>query len=185
MEDLDSFQFSLEHPSGGTALLSNLLIQRAEGRVMKPDKLFTEFSGSFGGFVIKTGVITLGDDSYMTNPLSGEWESVPAEVSPLGFFDPRRGIAAIMAQLVGVRLVPDGRGVYRVDGELAAEALAPLLGATVEGAIIAAELTIDADNLYLLEATLDGRVTSGEPDGTVRVIKLSRFNEAFSIEAPK
>ena len=73
---------------------------------------------------------------------------------------------------------------YHLKGRLPTEALASLLGTTVKGATISVELTIDAEGLYLLEALLDGRVTVGEPDGTVRVIILSRFNESFAIEPP-
>ena len=184
MKNVDSFHYRLSHRSGGTALLPNLVLQEAEGDVIKPDKISAEFSGSFGGIAIKSGLITLGEDSYMTNPLTGRWESVPREVSPLGFFNPRKGIASMMEQVDQVSLVPDGKDVYLIRGRLPAEALAPLLGATVKGTTVGVELTIDADEGYLLEAVLDGRVTSTEPEGTVRVITLSKFNEQITITHP-
>ena len=89
-----------------------------------------------------------------------------------------------MSQVAQVSLISRDKDAYRLEGELPAEALASLLGVTVKGVSISVELTIDADSLYLLEAVLDGRVTAGEPDGTVRVIILSRFNETFAIEPP-
>lgn len=184
MESLDSFHFLLEHKSGGTPLLPGLLITEADGDVVKPDKLSVDFGGAFGTIYVKSSLVTLGEASYMTNPLTGKWENVPTEVSPLGFFNPQRGISAIMSQVVQVRLISSDEDAYRLEGELPAEALASLLGATVKGVSISVELTIDADSLYLLEAILDGRVTAGEPDGTVRVITLSRFNEPFVIEPP-
>lgn len=185
MESLASFQFRLGHKSGGTVFAPGLLIQEAEGTVIKPDKISAQFSGSLGGFAIRSGLVTLGGAGYMTNPLTGRWESVPTEVSPLGFFNPSLGIAAIMSHVDQVGLLPDGKGVHKLKGRLPAEALAPLLGATVKGTSVAMELTIDASLFYLLEAVVDGRVTSGEPDGTVRVITLSRFNEPFTIQPPQ
>ena len=184
MEALESFHFRLHHESGSTKLLPSLLMDEAEGDVVRPDGISVEFSGSFGRFAIESGLITLGDDSYMTNPLSGKWESVPREVSPLGFFDPSRGIASMMSRVEGSSLLSSDGEVYRIGGTLPAEALAPLLGTTVEGTTVVVELTLDASDLYLLKAVVDGRVTPSDADDVVRVITLSRFNEPVTIEPP-
>lgn len=184
MESLDSFHFLLEHRSGGTPLLPGLLIESAEGDIVNPDQLSIDFSGAFGTVFIESSVVTLGDASYMTNPLTGKWATIPTEESPLGFFDPQRGVSEIMSQVANASLISSDKAAYRIEGELPAEALANILGTTLKGVSISVELTIDADTLYLLEAVLDGRVTEGEPDGTVRVITLSRFNEPIVIEPP-
>ena len=185
MEDLSSFHFRLYHRSGGTHLLPNLIIEEAEGDVIKPDKVSVNFAGTFGAFAIRASLITIGDSSYMTNPLTGQWELVPTEVSPLGFFNPRRGIASMLSQVDQVTLLSSDGNVHRLAGTLAAEALAPLVGETVRGVAIEVELTIDASNLYLLEAVFDGRVTPTEPEGTVRVVTPSRFGEPVAIEPPQ
>lgn len=185
MERLGSFQFHLGHKSGGTPLSPGLLLQEAQGTVIKPDKISAQFSGTFGGFAIKSGLITLGDDSYMTNPLTGRWESVPRQVSPLGFFNPSLGIAAMMSQVEQVALLPGGKDVHRLKGRLPTEALAPLLGTTLKGTTVGVELAIDGSHFYLLEATIEGTVTPGEPEGTVRLITISRFNEPFTIQPPQ
>lgn len=184
MEGLDSFQFHLSHKSGGIPLLPGLLIQEAKGRVIRPDKISVEFSGTLGGFAVKSNLIALGGDTYLTNPLTGRWESTPTGVSPLGFFNPSRGIAAMMIQFHGPSLVPSSGGTLRLSGKLPAEALAPLVGATVKDGAISVELAVDARDFYLLEAILEGRVVPGEPETTVRVITLSEFNAAFTIEPP-
>ncbi len=184
METLDSFHFLLEHRSGGTPLLPGLLIESAGGDVVNPDQLSIDFSGAFGNVFVESSAVILGDASYMTNPLTGKWATVPTEESPLGFFDPQRGVSEIMSQVANASLISSDEAAYRIEGELPAEALVTILGTTVKGVSISVELTIDADSLYLLEAVLDGRVTEGEPDGTVRVITLSRFNVPIVIEPP-
>ena len=184
MEDLDSFHFRLTHRSGNTPLSGNFVVDKAEGKVVKPDRISAKFSGSFGGFAINSGLITLGDLSFMTNPLTDKWEIVPPEVSPLGFFDPRRGIAAIMSQVEQPSVVPGSDGAYRVKGKLPAGALRALLGSALRDATVDVVLTLDAEALHLLEAVIDGRVTPAEEDGVVRVITLSRFDEPFVIEPP-
>ena len=186
MENLRTFEFRLTHEGGSTQLFPGLFIEDAEGTVISPDKISVEFSGTFGtGFAVKSGLITLGPNSYILNPLTGDWEASETGVSPLGFFNPRVGIAGMMVQLESGRQIDDdGEEVYRLGGSLPTEALAPLLGATLEGAKVNVELTIDAKRNLLLTARVVGRATSTDADGIVRVITLSGFNEPVSIEPP-
>ena len=184
MEELDSFFFRLTHKEGGTPLPGNIVIYEAEGAVVKPDRVSIEFGGTFGGFAINSALITLGPLSFMTNPLTTKWESVPPEVSPLGFFDPRRGVATMMSQVEEPRLLRSDEDVYRIAGRLPARALRSLLGSALEDAVVEVDLTLDRQALHLLEAVIDGRVTPTEEDGVVRVITISRFNEPFVIEPP-
>ena len=188
MQGLRSFRFRLHHESGSLELLPGFRVDEVKGDVLNPDQISISLSGSYGtGFAIKASLITLGDDSYMTNPLTGKWEAVATGVSPLGFFNPGRGIAGMMLQVEGVRLLEEQgttKGVYRLGGNLVAEALAPLVGKTSEGAMVQVELTIDADNLYLLKTRIIGQVTPTDTDRPVRVITISGFDEPVVIEAP-
>lgn len=184
MANLDTFRFRLEHEGDGTPLAKNLVLIRAEGTVVRPDKISIEFSAITSGFVFKSNLISLGNESYMTNPLNGEWGIVPQEVSSLRLFDPQAGFAAIMSQVTEARLVSRNDATYKLQGKLQAEALAPLFGAVLEGSTVSIEAVIDAERLYLLKATLTGVITPDEPEGVVRVIRISEFNEPVSIEPP-
>lgn len=188
MASLDSFHFRLEHRRGATSLLPGLAIEEAEGDVVRPDRLSVQFSGSLGNMAVRSGLVTIGDASYMTNPLTGKWEQVQAEVSPLAFFNPSAGIAAIMARVEPLGLeeaTVGGRRAYRLTGRLAAEALARLLGATLRGATVDVTLVIDARELYLLEALLEGKASPLDQEDVARVITLSRFNEPIDIRPPE
>ena len=188
MEGLESLHFRLSHERGRTQLIPGLVIDEAEGDVASPDGLSVTFSGSYGtGFAVRASLISVGGASYMTNPFTGEWEAGPTGVSALGFFDPRRGIAAMMSQVDQPSLLKgatDRRNVYMIGGDLVTEALAPLLGTTLVGETVRVELTIDADRLYLLEARIDGRVTPTDDEDVVRIVTHSAFNSPISIEAP-
>ena len=182
---LVTFRFQLEHNrDGGTPLTDTLTVTEADGRVVSPDAVSIEFAGTVGNFAVRSSLITLGDDSYMTNPLTGVWEQVAREVSPLGFFDPQRGIGSMMTEVQSPALVSKSDADYEIEGALPVEALEPLLGGLVEGTTVDVRLTIDSDSLFLKRAILDGRVTATEPDGVVRTITLSEFNEQVTIEPP-
>ena len=188
MRGLKSFSFSLEHEGGGTEFLPGMLVEEAIGKVVNPDKISVSFSGVFGErYAFRASLVTLGDESYMTNPLTGAWDAMPTGISPLGFFNPTQGIAGMMLQLEQVRLVEDGarRDEFRLSGVLPAEALAPLLGKTLEGVTVRVELVIDSRGFYMLEARVMGPVTAKDPEGIVRVIVVSAFDEPVVIEAPE
>jgi hypothetical protein len=181
---LSSFHFRLDHRGGGTPIAPNLTITEADGDVVSPDKIAIDFAGTLGAFAVRSSLVTIGDDSYMTNPLTFKWEAVPRSVSPLGFFDPRVGIGSMLTQVQAPVLLSTGRDEHRVSGLLPVEALRPLLGPQTKGTTVKVELTIDAVTNYLTRAVLDGRATASEPDGVVRIITLSRFNEPLIIEPP-
>lgn len=187
MQALKTFNFRLYHDVGSLELIPGLFVNKASGKVVNPDRLSVEFSGSFGeGFAIKSKVITVGSLTYMTNPLTGNWEASDASVSPLGFFSPTRGISGMMAQIQDVSLVDNSSDeTHRMKGNLPTTALAPLLGPTLTDRIVEVELTIEIASNQLLEARFTGAVTPTDVEGAERVIVLSFFDEDITIEAPK
>ena len=188
MESLNSFNFRMYHDVGSLEILEGLLINRVSGKVVNPDKLSMEFAGSFGGgFAIKSEVITVGDQTYMTNPLTGNWEASDASISPVGFFSPTRGIAEMMAQAQDATLLDDGAsdGAYRLSGALPTTALESLVGPTLTDRTVDLEFKIDSTTDYLLEVRFIGAVTPSDVDDAERVIVLSFFNEDAVIEPPE
>lgn len=186
MSQLNTFHFRLEHNDEGSTPFSDTLdVTEAEGDVVSPDRISISFSGRFGGrFAMRASLITIGDDSYMTNPLTGNWEEVAAEVSPLGFFDPQEGIGAMMTGLRNPTLSSKDGSEFRVEGDLDVQALRPLLGTVIQDGIVRVEVTLDSDTLYLKKAVIEGRATAEDPDGVIRTITLSQHNESISITAP-
>lgn len=188
MASLNTFNFRMYHDAGSLEILEGLLIDKVSGKVVNPDKLSMEFSGSFGGgFAIKSEVITLGDQTYMTNPLTGNWEASDASISPVGFFSPTRGIAEMMGQTQNATLLDEGAsdGVYRLSGALPTTALASLVGPTLTDRTVDLEFNIDSTTDYLLQVRFIGAVTPSDVENAERVIVLSFFNEEVVIEPPE
>lgn len=187
MQDLESFRFELTHNEGGTEFIPALVVEEAQGDVVKPDRLSLKFSGIFGGgYAIKSTLISVDGTTYMTNPLTGAWQEMDDTVSPLGFFNPTVGISAMMIQLEDPEEVETDRDdVHRLTGTLPAVALSPLLGTAIQDAYVDVDLTIGADRHYLLEAIVSGRVIESDQEGIVRTIELRDFGEPIVIEAPQ
>ncbi|MCH8062470.1 MAG: LppX_LprAFG lipoprotein [Chloroflexi bacterium] len=184
MEALESFHFRLTHENGGTPLGQGLVIREVQGDVARPDKISLELSGLAGNLAMRLSLIAIGEDSFISNPITGEWEAVPPEVSPLGFFEPTKGVSEIMKRIESPRLISTDDDGYTISGTIPSESLASLFGAVEEGNSIDINVVIDATSLFLLEARLEGRITASEQDGVIRIITLSHFNEPVEIELP-
>lgn len=185
MNALQSFRFRLAHNKDGTPLADGLAVSDAEGAVVSPDRISLEFSGTFGTFGVRSSIISIGADSYMTNPLNGNWESAASGVSPLAFFDPQNGIGAMMRSVENPAVVSTSEDAIVVEGDLAVSVLAPILGGAATEGDVRVELTIAADSLHLEKAVITGRVTAAEADGLIRTITLWDFNAPIPIDAPE
>ena len=185
---LDSFRFDMGHKNGGTPIAEGLVVKEVVGNVVKPDKLKLTWEGTFGGFFVQADVITVGGESYMTDPISGRWGTLSGDVNSLGFFDPAVGIASIMSDLTEVSMAGleavDGVTTYRMKGKLPSRSLAPLLGTVAPDLMVDTEVWIGVEDMYLHQVVFRGRVTPDDADDIRRTIKLSSFNQPVSIEAP-
>lgn len=185
MAALQSFHFRMQHNKGGTPLLQSLILTDVNGIAATPDSLSLDFTGVAGSFAVKGSVVALGDDVYMTNPLSGEWQEIEPLVSPLAFFDPAHGIGEMMSQVQNPTLVSQDAEAYRIAGSLPAHALAPLFGGNVAAGDVDLQLTIHRARLHLTEVIITGRITPAEEAGLVRTLILSQFDEPVNIERPR
>ena len=186
MAALKSYRFRIEHEGGGTPLGQgqDMTLTEASGEVAVPDKLALDFTGAAGNFAVKGSLIAIGEDVYMTNPLTGEWHPAASALNPLNFFAPSQGIAEILSQVRHPTLISHDGGAFRIGGALPASALAPLFGETEPQSSVDVTLTIDKAHMHLTHAELQGIITPSEPAGIKRTITLSNFNEPFGIEAP-
>ena len=187
MRQLEHFHFRLHHEKGSLELAPNLLIDEVEGDLSRPDRMSINFSGSLGELAVQTKLLTIGESTFITNPLTGKWESGPTGVNALGFFSPQTGISAILSQLdlsTFEGSVEISGETYTLSGQLPVEALSSLVGETLTKLTVTVELIIDMDSHHLLLARLDGQVTPTDTGEVVRVVTLSNFNSPVDIERP-
>lgn len=188
LEAADSFHFVLEHEGGGTPIAMGIEMLNASGDMVKPDKMKTSISGTAMGMIIKVEVITLGSDTYMTNPLSGKWELLPNEFKVLSVFDPGTGVAAIMKNMAGAKLSADdevqGKTCYHISGEIDSGNLNAISGSSVQGIMNKAEVWIARDSFLPQVIKLEGRITETEAEGITRTLSFTDYNLETRIEKP-
>ncbi len=187
MAALDSFRFRLTHRSGATVLPGGFAVNEAEGTVDNPDRLALTADTVFGGAFIKIDAVVLPDVTYMTNPLTRNWNEIAPEESPFAVFDPSGLIADILAQVesnhfAGESPIVDGR--YRLAGTIPGEALRALVGDVEPGRVLEYEMSIDPAAFHMLEVRLIGALNPQEVEGVDRTIELSEFDAPVTIEPP-
>jgi hypothetical protein len=188
MLTVNSFKFALDQIGGGTPITGGVEMTKASGDVVRPDKLQMTIDGTAFGTSIEVKVVTSGDKTLMTNPLSGKWEVPPDQFKVLSVFDPGTGIASIMKKVMSPTKLADeqmgGTLSYHLKGSITSDTLRPIMGTAAQGAIISAEVWIGKDDLLVRHIKLEGKITETEKDGIVRTLDLSNFNEQISITLP-
>jgi hypothetical protein len=188
MEAVNSFHFVLDQAGGGTPIAMGLEMTSADGDVVRPDRLKATISGKFSGMFLEVQLISVGEDIYMTNPLSGKWELLPTQFSVLKVFDPNTGITAIMKGMVDLTRLDDekveGISCYHLGGSIDSDKLRPITVSSVEGVAIPIEIWIGEEDFLVRHIKLEGKITEGEVEGIIRTLTLSGFNKEVSIEVP-
>lgn len=185
-EQLESFHFLLEHERGTTQIVRGLQMVRAEGDVAGPDELQLAVDAAFGSLNVRVDIIVLGEQSWITNPLTGRWES--EQISLEQIFDPATGVTALMRAVADPRL----EGTEAVDGVESHRVAATvdsgdvrLFGQPAPGQSLQATAWIGVEDRLVRRIEVVGPLAAGEPADLVRRLTLSNFDADVEIEPPR
>ena len=188
MKAINSFHFKLTHEGGRTPIAMGLELEEAVGDVAKPDKLKTNIIAALGVMLVEVEVITIGVTTYMTNPLTKEWEPCPGEFSPISIFDPSAGITSILEDISNPAKdeSEDSNKAtsYHIKGERPTESLRPITLSSIEGVNVSVDVWIDKDDFLIDQIRVEGQITDTEKPGIVRILDLSDYDHEVEIESP-
>jgi hypothetical protein len=189
MQAVNSFHFALDQTGGGTPIAMGIEMTKADGDVVRPDKLKMTISGTVSGMSLEVQIVTVGGVIYMTNPLTGKWEVPPAEFNVLSAFDPNTFIANVMKDIASLTKLNDeeSAGVlcYHLSGAISSDDLSAITGSSVKGVPINIEVWIGKDDLLVRNIKVTGKITETEVQGIIRTLNFSNYNEVVSIELPQ
>lgn len=181
--------FVLEHPVGNTPLAPGLVLARAEGTAVLPDrfKLSLDMEGS--GTVLKLDVIVVEDAAYMTNLFTGTWEPVDKAVIPFRFDYVTGSINALITEMKEPRLVSEGAldevTAYHIRDMGPTGALSQLIPGTLPDAELSVDLWVHKADYRLRKVQLTGPLVVNDLPDTVRVVHLEALEEPPEIEEPE
>jgi hypothetical protein len=193
VEALTSFHFLVEHENGGTPIVLNLNMTRAEGDIVKPDRLRADVEATaaqLGNANVKVKVVNVGDRAVITNPFNTrQWVPLPGENRLADIFDPAAGTTAALRSARDLQITGEetigGVRVWRLEGTVDAEALSAVAPAIAEpGYIARGTVWVGQSDPLVHRVRLEGALGSKDPPNIVRKIDLSKFDENVSIELP-
>lgn len=186
MEEETAFHFELELENGRIQIVRGINIERAEGDIAGPDRLYFKVEARVGPLLAELEMISLPDEGWITNPLTGRWEREQIDLDQ--FFDPADGITATMraisdAEITGTQTI-DGVATYRVESTIDSELLT-LFGNPRSGVELELRAWIGVDDPLVHRIEVVGGVLAREEDDLIRRLNLSQFGADFDIKAPR
>lgn len=185
---VESFHFVLDVAHAPANPLG-LSISHAEGDVRVPDALAARFTGTLSGIVLKSSLVFVGTRYFLQDPFSGKWRPLAASTNPVKFFNPGKGVLAILRGARGLAVAGSdpvaGADCWRLVGKVPTAALTYVLGAVASPRLVPLTLWVGKDDAVLREVRLDGRVNAGDPARVSRSLVISRLDEHVTIKAPK
>jgi len=183
-----SFHFRLEHENGLSPMPLDLKLKTAEGDIQVPDRMKAKLEAEAAGALMRVEVIGIGDQGWMTNPFSHEWQALPEGTTISAIFDPAAGIQAVAGSLQGVRVTGvekiEGDNTYLLEGQVDSGVLEAAVPIAEPGLTVNVKIWVGVEDYTIREVRLEGPFAPGEPENIVRILHLSKFDEPVSIEPP-
>ena len=162
---------------------ATLGLKFAEGDVATPDRVRAKLRTTTYGVINEWGVVGIGLDQWVTNPLNGRWQRLPpawGQFNLAALFDPKAGIANLLrtatwtagdAQTFSLRATLDGSTLQVMTS-----------GMITQGRVDAV-LVLDPATQRVVRATLVERDSSADKPTTWQ-IALSQFDASITIAPP-
>ncbi len=187
---LESTAFTLEQLTGTTKLFSGLDMTKASGMVEVPGKAQVKIEAETTSphSYVELEIITIGQDAYMTDLLTGRWLQVPQEILPFTLHDIATTLADIVGnvqtpELVGIELL-DGVETYRISGAVKSQDLSGIVPGAGTDFDVGVELWLDHPQALLRQAVITGKVVASDVPEAVRRLTLEDINAPVDITPP-
>jgi lipoprotein LprG len=195
MQTMPGYSLLIER-SGGSAFLDTnetISFRRAEGKYVLPDMVSATVKVVAIGLVAEVEMISIGENQWQTNFLTGEWEMVPPDFgfNPSLLFHPEVGIPNVLAndlsalELTGTEELVEvpGQQLYALRGTLAGqpayEMSFGLLGPNdMNVTMWIAPGTFELYRLVIVELGVDGE------EDTVWLLDFWDFDQVTEISPP-
>ena len=168
----------------------NIRLLSATGDLERPDRVRTEFKASVLNRAITLQLVTVGEETWLTDIVNGDWGPAPAEFAyrPDVLFDTQDGLGPVMGRVKDVVRQPDeeldGRPAYRLTATVPGEVIGPLTYGTMTGSPVTVDLWIDRETDDLLRARLAEPPQPDKANPATWTLDLVRHGEEVSIEPP-
>jgi len=165
-------------------------LKGVDGDLLRPDKVRATVKVSTLGVVTQIGLISLGETSYVTNPMNQRWQLLPPEwgwyFDPRAPFDEQHGIPAIIPLVpmhkIGVEEL-EGKSYYHIAGTAQGEQITWWTAGMIASGDVPVDLWIAPDTFEIRKVRLV-ETTSDEKRPTTWDIIFTQYDVPVEIIAP-
>lgn len=192
LKDTQSMAFTMEI-KGSTWVDDKQTIRLlgAKGVMARPNAVDVQFTAEvLGTNQIDIRMITIGDDSWITDLVTGAWVPAPSEFgfNPAVLYDDQAGLGPVMGKITDPQLDGDEKiddiTCQRVIGRVDEKTIAKLTASTMRGKDIALTLWVDPDTWNIRQIELVEPDEDDIDDPATWIMHLSKHNEDVTIEKP-
>lgn len=195
MAALDGYQFQLSHAGPPVAVDAegSTNFVSATGHFVAPDQATTTAKVSLGGMVAEISVISLGDQQWGSNPLTGTFSELDQSYiyRPTAFLDPEEGFFPMLGSdledltLVGEEELEElpGKKFQHLTGRLPGGALMEVSDGLIDVESMDVDLWLDPGSGEIHRVVLTDSSTADE-DPSLWQFDFWGFGETTEITAP-
>jgi LppX_LprAFG lipoprotein len=163
----------------------------ASGELQRPDRVHARFKIKIvPGVTITTEIITIDDQTWSTDIVTGKWGPAPTEFTydPTVLFDNQGGVGPVMNKVVDPQVVGmeevQGKDAYHITGTATEEIVGPVTSNTMHGSPVAVDLWIDKSTFDLLQAKLAEPQTPKNDHPATWTLDLFDQDKKITVEPP-
>lgn len=187
---VSSFHFKLSIDGSVPLDAANALaLHGAEGDLSRPDSAQAKADVGFLGATISIKFVSVGGDQFITNPITGAWETAPAGLGydPAVLYDNDNGIARVLSALQDPKIAGTetvaGEESYHITATVARADAQPIAAGALASQTPTIDLWITKSQSDLVKLTLRDSDSSGD-NSTTWTLELSQQNKPVTIERP-
>ncbi|CAN5774943.1 N/A [soil metagenome] len=192
LAETETLRFNLEI-DGDTFVdeAGTIRLLAARGDLARPDRVDVEFQVELlGAQTVSIRMITIDDEAWTTNLLSGAWEPSPEEFgyNPTVLFDDQGGLGPVAGRLNSPQVLDaetiGGRETWPVQGTVDNDTISSLTSGTADGEVITVTLWVDQESSNVLQLQLTEPDDTDKENPAAWTMRLTGHNQDVTIERP-
>lgn len=163
----------------------------AEGVMQRPDRVDVTFTAMIlGRQQISIRMINVGDDSWITDIVTGKWVPSPPEFgyNPSILYDDQHGLGPVMERMNDPKIVGseeiDGKDTWHITATADGDIIKMMTSDTLRGSEHALDIWVDKETNDILQISIVEPTDEDLEDPATLTLKLSEHDKDVTIEPP-
>lgn len=163
----------------------------AEGVMQRPDRVDVTFTALvLGRQQISIRMISIGDDSWITDIVTGKWVTSPPEFgyNPSVLFSDDQGLGPVMGRMNDPKIVGseeiDGKDAWHVEASVDGDVSKAMTSGTMKGTVQKLDVWIDKETNDILQIRISEPTDEDIEDPATWTLKLTDHDKDVKIEQP-